>query len=42
MSSSDKRKTLITGGAGLIGSIMIDKLSGKYEFSSLDLKELTA
>lgn len=35
----DKRKILITGGAGLIGSIMIDKLGDKYEFSSLDLRE---
>ena len=34
-----KRKVLITGGAGLIGSILIDKLGDKYEFSSLDLKE---
>jgi NAD+ dependent glucose-6-phosphate dehydrogenase len=36
---NDMRKVLITGGAGLIGSIMIGKLSDKYEFSSLDLKE---
>ncbi|MDP6667262.1 MAG: NAD(P)-dependent oxidoreductase [Dehalococcoidia bacterium] len=34
----DKRKVLITGGAGLIGSIMIDRLGGKYDFSSLDLR----
>jgi nucleoside-diphosphate-sugar epimerase len=34
-----KRKVLITGGAGLIGSILINKLGEKYEFSSLDLKE---
>ena len=32
-------KVLITGGAGLIGSILIDKLSEEYEFSSFDLKE---
>jgi len=37
---NEKRKVLITGGAGLIGSILIDKLSDKYEFSSLDLKEV--
>ncbi len=36
---NDKQKVLITGGAGLIGSIMIDKLGEKYEFSSLDLRE---
>ena len=36
---TNKRKVLITGGAGLIGSIMIDKLSDKYEFSSLDLRD---
>lgn len=36
---NDKQKVLITGGAGLIGSIMIDKLEDKYEFSSLDLRE---
>ena len=35
----DKRKVLITGGAGLIGSLMIDNLGDKYEFSSLDLVE---
>jgi NAD+ dependent glucose-6-phosphate dehydrogenase len=34
-----KRKVLIPGGAGLIGSIMIEKLGDKYEFSSLDLRE---
>ncbi|NKB67933.1 MAG: NAD-dependent epimerase/dehydratase family protein [Candidatus Latescibacteria bacterium] len=32
-------KVLITGGAGLIGSILIDKLSDQYEFSSFDLKQ---
>lgn len=37
---NEKRKVLITGGAGLIGSILIDKLSDKYEFSTLDLKEV--
>lgn len=34
-----KKKVIITGGAGLIGSILIDKLSDSYEFSSFDLKE---
>ena len=37
---NSKRKVLITGGAGLIGSILINKLGDKYEFSSLDLKEV--
>ena len=32
-------KVLITGGAGLIGSILIDKLSAQYEFTSFDLQE---
>ncbi|MDA1280275.1 MAG: NAD(P)-dependent oxidoreductase [Chloroflexi bacterium] len=32
------KKVLITGGAGLIGSILIDKLGDKYDFSSLDLR----
>ena len=36
---TDKRKVLITGGAGLIGSLMIDNLGDKFEFSSLDLVE---
>ena len=35
---TDKRKILITGGAGLIGSLLIENLGDKYEFSSLDLK----
>ena len=34
-----KKKVLITGGAGLIGSILIDRLSDRYTLSSLDLKE---
>ena len=33
-----KKKVLITGGAGLIGSILIDRLGDRYDFSSLDLK----
>jgi nucleoside-diphosphate-sugar epimerase len=36
---ANKRKVLVTGGAGLIGSIIIDKLGDKYEFLSLDLRE---
>ena len=32
-------KVLLTGGAGLIGSIMVNSLSDEYEFSSFDLKE---
>lgn len=36
---ADRRKVLITGGAGLIGSILIDKLSDRYDFTSFDLKE---
>ena len=35
----NKRKVLITGGAGLIGSIMIERLRDKYDFSSLDVRE---
>ena len=34
-----RKKVLITGGAGLIGSILIDRLGDRYEMSSLDLKE---
>ena len=34
-----KRKVLITGGAGLIGGILIDRLGDRYELSSLDLRE---
>ncbi len=37
--TNDKRKILITGGAGLIGSLLISNLGEKYEFSSLDLQE---
>jgi NAD+ dependent glucose-6-phosphate dehydrogenase len=36
---TDRPKVLITGGAGLIGSILVDKLSEKYDFTSFDLKE---
>ena len=35
-----KRNVLITGGAGLIGSILIKRLGEKYQFSSLDLIEV--
>lgn len=38
MSSSDKRKVLITGGAGLIGTILTERLGHIYDISSLDLK----
>ena len=34
-----RKKVLITGGAGLIGSVLIDRLGDRYEMSSLDLKE---
>jgi nucleoside-diphosphate-sugar epimerase len=34
-----KKKVVITGGAGLIGSILISKLSDRYDFTSLDLRE---
>lgn len=34
-----KKKVLITGGAGLIGGILIDRLGDRYDFSSLDLKK---
>ncbi len=38
---SDKnKKVLITGGAGLIGSVLIKRLGGLYTLSSLDLKEV--
>ena len=37
--SNGKKKVLITGGAGLIGGILIDRLSDRYTLSSLDLKE---
>ncbi len=36
---SGKKKVVITGGAGLIGSILIDRLSDRYDFTSLDIKE---
>ncbi len=36
---TEKSKVLITGGAGLIGSLMINNLGEKYEFSSLDLRK---
>lgn len=35
----NKRKVLITGGAGLIGTILKNKLGGKYDFSSIDIRE---
>ena len=34
-----KKKVLITGGAGLIGSILIERLGERYALSSLDLTE---
>ena len=37
--ASAQKKVLITGGAGLIGSILIDRLADRYELSSLDLNE---
>jgi len=36
---TDKRKVLITGGAGLIGTILKNKLGGKYDISSIDIRE---
>ena len=36
---TQRPKVLLTGGAGLIGSILVENLSDQYEFSSLDLKE---
>ena len=36
---ADRKRVLITGGAGLIGSILIERLSEKYDFTSFDLKE---
>jgi NAD+ dependent glucose-6-phosphate dehydrogenase len=36
---ADRPKVLITGGAGLIGSILIEQLSARYDFTSFDLKE---
>lgn len=35
-----RKKVVITGGAGLIGSILISRLKDKYELSSLDLVEV--
>ena len=37
--SEQKQKVLITGGAGLIGSILIDRLSDRYDITSFDLKD---
>ena len=37
--ANGKKKVLITGGAGLIGSVLIDRLGDRYELSSLDLKD---
>ena len=34
------KNILITGAAGLIGSILIKRLGKKYNFSGLDLKEV--
>ena len=34
-----KRKVLVTGGAGLIGGVLIDRLKDRYDLSSLDLKK---
>ena len=34
-----KKKVLITGGGGLIGGVLIDRLGDRYNLSSLDLKE---
>ena len=33
---TEKKNVLITGGAGLIGGILIDRLSAVYNFTSLD------
>ncbi len=38
MKKTPKTNVIITGGAGLIGSVLIDKLSSTYEISSLDVK----
>ena len=38
MTNAARRKVLITGGAGLIGNILINRLGSDYELSSLDLK----
>ena len=34
-----RKKVLITGGAGLIGSVLVDKLGGGYEISSFDRRK---
>ena len=39
MTSRVRPKVLVTGGAGLIGSLLINNLSESYEFSSFDRKE---
>ncbi len=36
--ASSRKRVLITGGAGLIGSVLIERLGSRYELSSLDLK----
>ena len=35
---ANRKKVLVTGGAGLIGSILIERLSERYEITSFDLK----
>jgi len=37
---TDRKKVLITGGAGLIGSILIKNLSERYDFTSFDRKKV--
>jgi NAD+ dependent glucose-6-phosphate dehydrogenase len=37
--SAAKKKVLITGGAGLIGSILLERLKAHYELASFDLRE---
>ncbi len=34
-----KKKVLITGGAGLVGSVLCERLKARYDITSLDLKE---
>jgi nucleoside-diphosphate-sugar epimerase len=34
-----KKKVLITGGAGLIGGVLVERLRDRYDITSLDLKE---
>lgn len=36
--NSEKRNVLITGGAGIVGGILIERLGDRYNFSSLDVK----